>query len=122
MLRRQHWTFHYFPNRNVERIEMVAAVKKWATAVDVFALFELNEAVSYRTPITTEGDPFNPSIVTWLFQGDPVWAVRGIASMPAPGAIGERPWAQEAPSVCSRVAALASKAQVIRPPQQEDKG
>jgi hypothetical protein len=116
-LRRRRWTFTYFPRR--DQPMMVTAIF-WhrVPVVDVVALFRADDtALAYRAPVPADQeDPFAAPHVTWVFAGEPVWAVRGVLALPAPGARGEPFYLQPAPPLCRAVADLATRARVVRPP------
>jgi hypothetical protein len=113
-LRRRRWTHHYFPNREAPKVH--ASLYRWDHVVDVVALFTDADALAYRAPMSPDHDPFRPPIVTWVFAGEPIWAIRAVLALPEPGADGEPSHAQPAPPLCATLAELATRNRVIRPP------
>jgi hypothetical protein len=113
-LRRRRWTHHYFPNRTAPVVH--ASLYHWGRIVDVVAIFDSSTALAYRAPVQRDGDPFNPLQVTWVFAGEPIWAIRGALALPEPGAPGEPLLAQPPPPLCAGLAELAGRNRVVRPP------
>nr|CEL18592.1 hypothetical protein [Kibdelosporangium sp. MJ126-NF4]CTQ98077.1 hypothetical protein [Kibdelosporangium sp. MJ126-NF4] len=87
-LRRRRWVHMYFPTRESPKVH-ASLFQHAGGIVDVAAIFDSATAVAYRAPIPQGGDPFDPLQVTWVFAGEPVWAVRGALALPAPGSPGE---------------------------------
>lgn len=63
-----------------------------------------------------DASPFCPTVVFWTFAGDPVWAIRGVLSLPEPGTENEPVWVQDAPPLCRVLGDLADGGYRVRPP------
>jgi hypothetical protein len=114
-LRRRRWTHHYFPDRRAPNVH--ASLFIWNGGIaDVVAIFDTGTALAYRAPFPQGESPFDPLRVTWVFAGEPIWAIRGVLALPEPGAHGEPVFVQTPPPLCAALAELAGKNRVVRPP------
>jgi hypothetical protein len=114
-LRRRRWTHHYFPDRQAPKAHV--SLLAWnGGVVDVVAIFDSVTALAYRAPIPQGSDPFDPLHVTWVFAGEPIWAIRGALALPEPGAVGEPVYLQPPPPLVHGLVELARRNRVIRPP------
>jgi hypothetical protein len=114
-LRRRRWTHHYFPNRQAPQVH-ASLFQYNGGIVDVVAIFDSGTALAYRAPVPRGGDPFDPLQVSWLFAGQPIWAIRGALALPEPGADGEPFFLQPPPPLVRGLAELAGRNRVVRPP------
>jgi hypothetical protein len=117
-LRRRPWTHVYIPNREDVRVHV--SLLHWGNrcVVDVIAIFDDCTALAYRAPLVQSGHPFEPPHVTWVFAGEPVWAIRAALALPEPGAAGEPVHPQPPPPLVQGLAQLAGPNRVIRSPRQ----
>lgn len=84
-LRRRHWTLVRWGDEKDPAL--LAAVLKWDTCVDVLIMRNSEQATAYRVPATSD-DVFNPEVVSYQYHASPLWTLRAILALPAPGRIG----------------------------------
>jgi hypothetical protein len=114
-LRRRRWVHVYFPDKEAPKVH-ASLIQHDGHIVDVVAIFDSRTALAYRAPVPQGGDPFDPLQVTWVFAGQPIWAVRGALALPEPGKSGEPCYLQRSPPLVRGFAELAGRNRVIRPP------
>ncbi|MFD9701340.1 hypothetical protein [Lentzea sp. NPDC059081] len=68
------WMIYYFPDR--WRPNVLAAVRWYASCVDVIQIFGPETAVAYRAPRVADRDCFRPSQTLWSFGGRALWVIR----------------------------------------------
>lgn len=81
-LRRRRWTLVRWGPEHA--LELVAAYFRWRTCTDVLLLRGADSATGYRVP-TTGGEIFNPTVVAYQYHDNPLWTLRAMLSLPAPG-------------------------------------
>lgn len=81
---RRGYLWHMF-RTNRHGPEVVAAVFQWPGCADVFVLNDEDYAHAYRTPTGPQSDVFAPREVLWWYGGSPVWTLRALLTLPAPG-------------------------------------
>ncbi|HKN51002.1 MAG TPA: hypothetical protein VJX66_00810 [Amycolatopsis sp.] len=85
-VRRRKWVLHLFGGR--ESPEIYAAVFQWETCADVVILRDEDHATAFRVPTFPGTDVFDPGVVTWQYHATPVWTLRAVLALPAPGESG----------------------------------
>jgi hypothetical protein len=68
--------------------EVLAGVCRHDGCADVFVLLDTEHARAYRTPTGPDIDLFAPTLVFWWYGASPVWTLRALLTLPAPGAAG----------------------------------
>ncbi len=63
----------------------MAAMFKHQTCADVFILRSEHQATAYRVPTLDDTGVFNPQNVTYQYHANPLWTLRAILALPAPG-------------------------------------
>ncbi|MBB5158060.1 hypothetical protein [Saccharopolyspora phatthalungensis] len=82
-LRRRQWTLIRWGPQDAPAL--LAAMFKWETCADVLILRNENHATAYRVPITGDSGVFNPQAVSYQYHHSPLWTLRAILALPAPG-------------------------------------
>ncbi|RZS37898.1 hypothetical protein EV193_105458 [Herbihabitans rhizosphaerae] len=85
-LRRRHWTLIRWGPQDAPYL--VAAIFKWQMCADVLILRGETAATAYRVPTLDDAEIFSPTGVSYQYHHSPLWALRSILSLPAPGAPG----------------------------------
>ncbi|MPZ83107.1 MAG: hypothetical protein GEV28_23025 [Actinophytocola sp.] len=65
--------------------ELLAGVYQWRDCADVVVLFDDQHAHAYRIPTDENTDVFTPTHVYWWYGANPVWTMRALLTLPAPG-------------------------------------
>jgi len=65
--------------------EVMAGVYQWRGCADVFVLSGGEHAHAYRLPTGADADVFAPRRVYWWYAQNPVWTLRALLTLPAPG-------------------------------------
>ncbi|MFL6145544.1 MAG: hypothetical protein ACJ72N_27250 [Labedaea sp.] len=83
-LGRQRFLFHQFQG-DQHGPEVLAAVYDWGGVADVVILYDQRVACGYRLPTGPDTDIFAPRLVYYWFMDCPVWTLRAILTLAAPG-------------------------------------
>jgi hypothetical protein len=65
--------------------DVLAGVFRWSAATDVIVLTGAEHAHAYRMPAGPGLDEFAPRAVFWWYRASPVWTLRALLTLPAPG-------------------------------------
>lgn len=82
-LRRRQWTLIRWGDADAP--SLLAAMFKWPTCADVLILRNEHHATVYRVPTFDDAGVFNPTVVSYQYHSSPLWALRAILALPAPG-------------------------------------
>ncbi|MEA5358750.1 hypothetical protein VA596_04320 [Amycolatopsis sp., V23-08] len=82
-LRRRKWTLYLFGRPDSP--DLYAATCRWLTYTDVLIIRDEHHATAYRTPTFPDTDVFRPSVVSWQYGADPLWTLRAVLTIGAPG-------------------------------------
>lgn len=91
LCRQQRFVEHCFRIDRHRRPDVVAFVREWPIptagprVVDVVVLFDEDRASAFRTVIGPGDDVFAPELVSWSYVASPVWTLRAMIALPAPG-------------------------------------
>jgi hypothetical protein len=66
--------------------EVLAGVFQHHGSADVIVFSGAEHAHAYRLPTGRDTDVFTPSRVYWWYAASPVWTLRALLTLPAPGA------------------------------------
>jgi hypothetical protein len=93
-LRRRRWTLLRWGPKDAP--DLVAALFSWDACTDVLILRNANYATGYRVPTDRDAEVFNPWAVLYQYHNNPLWTLRAMLSLPAPGTP-DAPHAMEVP-------------------------
>jgi len=65
--------------------EVLAGVLQHGGCADVFVFSGGDHAHAYRAPTGRHADVFAPIQVYWWYRASPVWTLRALLTLPAPG-------------------------------------
>jgi hypothetical protein len=65
--------------------EVLAGVFQHPGRADVFVFSSDDQAHAYRLPTSADTDVFAPTLVYWWYVSSPVWTLRALLTLPAPG-------------------------------------
>ena len=65
--------------------ELLAGVRHHSACTDVIVLSGADVAHAYRLPADPDTDVFAPARVHWWYAASPVWTLRALLTLPAPG-------------------------------------
>jgi hypothetical protein len=65
--------------------ELLAGVYEHPGCADVFVFSGEEHAHAYRLPTGADTDVFAPTRVYWWYAASPVWTLRALLTLPAPG-------------------------------------
>lgn len=82
-LRHRKWTLYLFGRADAPNL--YAATCQWQTCADVFILRDERRATAYRTPRFPGMDIFRPTVVSWQYGAEPLWTLRAVLTIGAPG-------------------------------------
>ncbi|WP_133902172.1 hypothetical protein [Actinophytocola oryzae] len=68
--------------------EVLAGVLQHEGCADVFVLSGIGNAHAYRVPTCMDTDVFAPTRVFWWYCATPVWTLRAVLTLRAPGELG----------------------------------
>ncbi|MCP3801870.1 hypothetical protein NLX83_21625 [Allokutzneria sp. A3M-2-11 16] len=112
----EEWWLHGFGNRARDwQPDVIAVTRLWQHTADVVVLHSEERAVAYRAPeIEGNGTRFAPRIVTWIFAGAAVDALRAMLRLPLPGSESE-PYAPTAFPSSSGIPNALLSLEVVKP-------
>lgn len=111
-LRRRKWTLYLFGRPAAP--DLYAATFRWPTCTDVLIIRDEHRATAYRTPSFPGSDVFRPSVVSWQYGAEPLWALRAVLTISAPGQA-DAPFQVLAPAPDSGVPLEMGRPVMIRP-------
>jgi hypothetical protein len=85
-LRRRQWTLIRWGPEDAPAL--LAAVFRGDSYTDVLILRNAEQATGYRLPMFPESDIFNPHTVAYQYHSTPLWTLRAMLALPAPGKSG----------------------------------
>ena len=111
-LRRRKWTLYLFGRPDAP--DLYAATCRWTTCTDVLIIRDERHATAYRTPNFPGTDVFRPSVVSWQYGAEPLWTLRAVFTIGAPGEA-DSPFQVLAPAPDSGVPLELGRPVTIRP-------